>query len=189
MAGLSRAKAAREARRAAQFSKFRFHQLNLIPLVDTFVSIVFFALTTQTLGELAPVASGVNLPEARVGNPAYKQLTLAISSSPARITFADRPIMTIQQAASAVSNVPSQPLLIPALYTPLKAVADSIRQARGLRADQSVDIPLAIQGDKQMRYDLLSRVLQTARLAGFKSLTLQVHHTTPEGGAGTGQTT
>src|ERR687886_153581 len=187
MAGLSRAKAAREARRAAQFSKFRFHQLNLIPLVDTMVSIVFFALTTQTLGELAPVASGVNLPEARVGNAAYKQLTLAISSSPARITFADRPIMTVQQAA-AVSNDPKNPLLIPALYTPLKAVADSIRQARNLGANQSVDIPLAIQGDKQMRYDLLSRVLQTARLAGFKSLTLQVHHTT-EGAVGTGQTT
>jgi hypothetical protein len=42
MAGVrNRARAARLARRAAQFSKFRLIQLNLVPLVDTFVSVVF----------------------------------------------------------------------------------------------------------------------------------------------------
>jgi len=35
--------------------------------------------------------------------------------------------------------------------------------------------PLAIQADRTMRYDLLSRVMQTARLAGFRNLTLQVN--------------
>jgi biopolymer transport protein ExbD len=38
-------------------------------------------------------------------------------------------------------------------------------------------VPLAVQGDKSMRYDLLARVMQTARLAGFKSISLQVHKT------------
>jgi len=38
----NRARAARLARRAAQFNKFRLVQLNLVPLVDTFVSVVFF---------------------------------------------------------------------------------------------------------------------------------------------------
>ena len=49
-----RARAARLARRAAQFNKFRLIQLNLVPLVDTFVSVVFFTLVTATVGELAP---------------------------------------------------------------------------------------------------------------------------------------
>ena len=48
----SRGRDMRAARRAAQFAKFRITELNLVPLVDTFVSIVFFALTTATVGEL-----------------------------------------------------------------------------------------------------------------------------------------
>ena len=62
---MSRGRDARMARRAAQFAKFRLTELNLIPLVDTFVSIVFFALTTATVGELSPVVPGVRLPAAQ----------------------------------------------------------------------------------------------------------------------------
>ena len=172
--GISRGKAAREARRAAQFAKFRLTELNLIPLVDTFVSIVFFALTTAAVGELAPIVKGVNLPESGVGNPAYRQLTVGIGP---QISVAGRPIMTVQEAAAARSNNPAQPLLIPELYAALKATADSIRQATSVGADQSVQTRLAVQGDRTMRYDLLSRVLQTARLAGFRNVSLQVGRT------------
>ena len=45
----------------------------------------------------------------------------------------------------------------------------------GRPSDQPVDAPLAIQGDRSMRYDLLSRIMQTARMAGFQEhLSLQV---------------
>jgi biopolymer transport protein ExbD len=170
----SRAQLMRETRRAQQFAKFRLVHLNLVPLVDTFVSIVFFALTTATVGELAPIANGVTLPEAGVGAPAHQQLTLAVASSPANIVFNGQPVMSVAQAASAQSNYPGQPLAIPALFATLKATADSIRQADKVAADESVETPLAIQGDRTMRYDMLSRILQTARLAGFKNVTLQV---------------
>ena len=167
----NRARAARLARRAAQFNKFRLIQLNLVPLVDTFVSVVFFTLVTATVGELAPVVSGVNLPESRVGQPAMQQITLGIGP---QLTLAGRPVMTTIEAAQARSDDPAQPLVIPALYAALRAKADSIRALRSVPAGQSVDAPLAIQGDRTMRYDLLSRVMQTARLAGFHNLTLQV---------------
>jgi biopolymer transport protein ExbD len=170
----TRAKAAREARRAAQFNKFRFIQLNLVPLVDTFVSIVFFALTTQTLGELAPLVSGVNLPTSMTDRPAVHELTLGIASRPAEITLAGTRVLTVQQAAQSVSNVPNEPLLIPELYSALRTSADSIRQSDDVPASQSVNTTLAIQADKAMRYDLLSRVLHTARKAGFKNVSLQV---------------
>jgi biopolymer transport protein ExbD len=172
VAGANRARAARMARRAAQFNKFRLIQLNLIPLVDTFVSVVFFTLVTATVGELAPVVRGVNLPESRVGQPALAQLTLGIGP---QVTLGGRPIMSTRAAAEVRSDDAAQPLLIPPLYAALRAKADSIRTARLLRADQSIDAPLAIQGDRTMRYDLLSRVMQTARLAGFRNLTLQVN--------------
>lgn len=171
---ISRARMNRETRRIAQFSKFRLVYLNLVPLVDTFVAIVFFALTTATVGALAPVANGVTLPESRVGPAAHQEITLAIASRPAQIVYNNKPLMSASQAASAVSNFPGQPLAIPALYTALKATADSIRQATGKDANESIPTPLAIQGDRTMRYDLLSRVLQTARLAGFRNVTLQV---------------
>jgi biopolymer transport protein ExbD len=170
----TRARAMREARRAAQFSKFRLIQLNLVPLVDTFVSIVFFALVTQTLGEVAPVARGVTLPSSSVAQATTGQLTLAIASNPAQISLGDQRIMSVQQAATAVSNNPSQPLLVPDLYAALRSAADSIRQADDLPAEQSVNTILAIQGDRTMRYDLLARVMHSARLAGFRRITLQV---------------
>lgn len=167
-----RARAARLARRAAQFNKFRLIQLNLVPLVDTFVSVVFFTLVTATVGELAPVVRGVNLPDSRVGQPALAQLTLGIGP---QLTLGGRPVMSTFDAAQVRSDNPAQPLMIPPLYAALRAKADSIRAERKMAADQSVDAPLAIQGDKTMRYDLLSRVMQTARLAGFRNLTLQVN--------------
>jgi biopolymer transport protein ExbD len=172
--GMSRAKAAREARRTQQFAKFRLIQLNLVPLVDTFVSIVFFALTTATVGELQPVVKGVQLPESRIGAPALAQLTLGIGP---QITLAGHPVMTTAQAAQSQSNVPGQPLVIPTLYQALRAKADSVRATHETPANQQIDSPLAIQGDRTMRYDLLSRVIMTARLAGFKTISLQVNRT------------
>lgn len=174
MATSAKSRSMRESRRRAQFAKFRLNELNLVPLVDTFVAIVFFALTTATVGELVPIMSGVSLPESRVGGPTLQQITIGVGSSPAQITFMGRPLMSVQQAASQPSNDPSQPLVIPALRTALQTTVDSIRRANNLPSDRSIDMPLAIQGDRSMRYDLLSRIMQTARVAGFRKLTLQV---------------
>lgn len=168
---MSRAREMRAQRRAAQFAKFRITELNLVPLVDTFVSIVFFALTTATVGELAPVVSGVRLPEAQAESAAHQQLTLGIGP---QVTLAGHTVMSTVDAARARSNDRSQPLLIPPLYQALHNAADSIRTQKRVEKDAPLDVPLAIQGDRSMRYDLLARVMQTARLAGFKNLSLQV---------------
>jgi biopolymer transport protein ExbD len=180
-----RARALREGRRRAQFQKFRLVQLNLVPLVDTFVAIVFFSLTAATVGDLAPILSGVTLPQAKVGLPAHQELTLGVSSRPPQVIFNGRTVMSVAQAAQATSNVPEQPLVVPQLYSALKAAADSIRQANGTSQNESVNTPLAIQGDKTMRYDLLQRLLQSARLAGFRNITLQVQRATEQGAAPT----
>ena len=171
MSGSSRAKAAREARRAAQFGKFKNTELNLIPLVDTFVSIVFFALTTATVGELAPIVPGVTLPVSTVGTPSMQELTVGIGRD---ISVAGARVMSTAEAAAAQSNKPNEPLVIPQLLAVLEARADSIRQESGEAAGTSLKTPLAIQGDKSMRYELLSRVMHTARWAGFRNVTLQV---------------
>lgn len=169
---MSRSREMRSARRAAQFAKFRIVELNLVPLVDTFVSIVFFALTSATVGELAPVVPGVTLPTSRVGATAYQQLTIGIGR---QITLGTRAVMGTADAARVPSNDPAQPLLIPPLFGVLKTAADSIRGAHGIAANQSLDVKLAIQGDRTMRYDLLSRIMQTARVAGFRNISLQVN--------------
>jgi biopolymer transport protein ExbD len=171
MSGSTRAKAARESRRAAQFGKFKNTELNLIPLVDTFVSIVFFALTTATVGELAPIVPGVTLPVSTIGAPSMQELTLGIGRD---ISVAGSRVMSTQEAAVAQSNKPNEPLVIPQLLAVLEARADSIRQVTGEPAGTSLRVPLAIQGDKTMRYELLSRVMHTARWAGFRNVTLQV---------------
>jgi biopolymer transport protein ExbD len=180
-----RARALREGRRRAMFQKFGLVQLNLIPLVDTFVAIVFFSLVAATVGDLAPILNGVTLPQAKVGAAAHQELTLGVSSRPAQVIFNGRPLMSVSAAASAVSNVQDQPLVVPQLYAALKTTADSIRQANGTSPNESVTTPLAIQGDKTMRYDLLQRLLQSARLAGFRTITLQVQRATEQGAAPT----
>ena len=172
-----RGRAMRETRRSAMFNKFRLVELNLVPLVDTFVAIVFFSLTAATVGELAPVLSGVTLPESRIGVPAHQELTLGVASRPAQLVFNGKPLMSVQTAASQASNNPAEPLLLPTLFTAMKSAADSIRQSENIAANESVQTPLAIQGDRSMRYDLLERLLQTARLAGFRNITLQVRRT------------
>jgi biopolymer transport protein ExbD len=176
---VSRAREGRQIRRARQFAKFRVTQLNLVPLVDTFVSIVFFALTTTTVGELAPVMPGVTLPQASVGTTALAQLTLGVGGT---VTLANRQLMSTADAAGAISDDPRQPLKIPVLYRELRQLADSIRRVRGIDSGTDLHVPLAIQGDRTMRYDLLSRFMQTARLAGFRQLSLQVQRRdTPAG--------
>ncbi len=175
---MSRGREMRAQRRAAQFAKFRITELNLVPLVDTFVSIVFFALTTATVGELAPVIPGIRLPEAQAESAAHQQLTLGIGP---QVTLAGRPVMSTVDAARARSDNPSQPLLIPPLYQALHAAADSIRTQKRVEDGTELDVPLAIQGDRSMRYDLLARVMQTARLAGFRNLSLQVSRTEGDG--------
>ena len=90
-------------RRARHFRKFGVTELNLVPLVDTFVSIVFFALTTTTVGELAPVSPGVTLPQADVGTTALSRLTLGIGPN---VTIANRPVMSTAEAARSVSDDP-----------------------------------------------------------------------------------
>src|SRR5687768_18423261 len=105
-------------------------------------------------------------------------MTLGIGG---QITLGENAIMSTVDAARAQSNDPSQPLLIPRLYNALRQTADSIRRDKRLETGQSVDVPLAVQGDKSMRYDLLARVMQTARLAGFKAISLQVHKTESPG--------
>ncbi len=169
--GGGRSRASREGRRAGQFSKFKMTELNLVPLVDTFVSVVFFALTTVTVGELAPVVPGITLPEARLGTYALQQLTLGVGR---QLTLAGQPLMNTADAAMAQSTIRDQPLVIPGLYDALKAKADSIRATLEASPTDPIESPLAIQGDHTMRYDLLSRVMQTARVAGFKNISLQV---------------
>ncbi len=185
--GHSRAKAAREHRRTLQFNKFRLVELNLVPLVDTFVSIVFFALTSAAVGELAPVAAGVRLPTSRVGSSALQELTVAIGAP--GITVGTTRVMSYQDAAAAQSNVPGQPLVIPQLYSALKLHADSLRTSGNVPVTESVREKLAIQGDRTMRYDMLSRIVQTARLAGFRNISLQVNRAGAESGPQQPQTT
>jgi biopolymer transport protein ExbD len=162
---------ARAAHRTRLRERFRTTELNLVPLVDTFVSIVFFALTAATVGELTPVARGVTLPTSRVGADALQELTVGVSGS--GVTVGTRLVVApgAVEAAAAADEARGE---LPALGVALRAVADSIREARRLPRGAPVPVPLAIHGDRATRYATLARVMHTARLAGFVQLTLQV---------------
>ncbi len=50
-----------------------------------------------------------------------------------------------------------------------------------MRDSASIQTPLAIQGDREVRYNLMSRIIVSARYAGFRSVTLQVTRTAAAG--------
>jgi biopolymer transport protein ExbD len=129
----------------------------------------------------------VKLPTSRVGNSALQELTVAIGAP--GITVGTTRLMSYQDAAAAQSNVPGQPLVIPQLYSALKLHADSLRTSGNVPATESVREKLAIQGDRTMRYDMLSRIVQTARLAGFRNISLQVNRAGATSGPQQPQTT
>ena len=170
-----RARAADRLRHAAHPSNARLIHLNLVPLVGTFASLAFFALATAKDARLAtredPVDRSVGQPAEGVGRTSRSQLTVGIGRE---ITVDGRPLMATMDAVGARFTDPSQPQLIPILYVTLRRTADSIRTANRLVAESPVVAPLAIRADPTTRYDLLARVMHTARLAGFRSLTLQV---------------
>lgn len=163
---------ARDAHRARLRERFRTTELNLVPLVDTFVSIVFFALTAATVGELTPVARGVTLPISRVGADALQELTIGVSGS--GVTVGTRLVVEPGAMPIPAEERDGARRELPALGVALRAAADSIRGARGLPGRAPVPVPLAIHGDRATRYATLARVMHTARLAGFVQLTLQV---------------
>src|SRR2546421_11139313 len=104
-----RARALREGRRRAMFQKFGLVQLNLIPLVDTFVAIVFFSLTAATGGDLAPILTGVSPPPAKGGAPAHQERTLGGSSRPAAILVHGPQLKSVGAAAAGTATVPGPP--------------------------------------------------------------------------------
>ena len=140
------------------------------------------AVASGTLGLAATARAGVL--DTALGLPSNLLLGVGVFLvvyAAGLVALAGRPVMSTLEAAQARSDNPAQPLLIPPLYAALRAKADSIRALRRIPNGQSIDAPLAIQADRTMRYDLLSRVMQTARLAGFRNLTLQVSHVADAG--------
>lgn len=184
MAASGRTSASRESRRTSQFAKFKQLQLNLIPLVDVFVSLVFFTLITMSAATV-PIVQGVRLPEAEVGIEAISQLTVGIGSRPAEVSVGGQSVMSVAEAAAARSDDPNRPLVIPKLLSVLNQHADSLRRLTDLPRDSAVQNQLAIHADRTLRYDVLARVMQTARSAGFRNISLQVLRAGVEEGAAT----
>src|SRR5207245_762684 len=101
--GVSRAKMAREARRVQQFAKFRNVSLNLVPLVDTLVSVVFFAPTAATARCATTCSRGSCR---RRGSPASGT---SLSRSGTRTRTGPRPRRRPDMATPVINPGPERP--------------------------------------------------------------------------------
>lgn len=138
------------------------------PLIDIFIAIVFFLMVGMTAGgEFVSVNPDVELPHS-TGEDASDELTVAISTD--RILIGGEPVMSVQEAMASASA--SEPYLIPQLFEQLRVVRDDIEAT--LQEDETFRGVLAIQGDRKIPYAVLSRVMYSARKAGFSAFNLHV---------------
>lgn len=155
------------------------------PLIDIFLAVVFFLMVgfTQS-GQVVSVTDGVELPTS-TGIPAQEELTVGIS--PDRISIGGEPLLSVNDAMA--SGPGSEPYLIPLLYEELLSIRRDIEATAG--PDERIRGVLAIQGDQEIPYAVLSRVMYSARKAGFQGFNLHVNQDESAGGpaeAATGAT-
>lgn len=138
------------------------------PLIDIFIAIVFFLMVGMTAGGgFVSVTPDVELPRS-TGEDASDELTVAISTD--RIFVGGEPVMSVQEAMASADA--SEPYLIPELFEQLRKVRGDVETT--LQEDETFRGVLAIQGDREIPYAVLSRVMYSARKAGFDAFNLHV---------------
>lgn len=138
------------------------------PLIDIFIAIVFFLMVTMRAGGgFVSVVPAVELPSS-TGAPAEEELTVAVS--PDRILLGGEPLMSVEEALGSAR--PSEPYLIPELHRSLREVREEI--SASLAEGESFRGTLAVQADRRIPYAVLSRILYSARKAGFRAFHLHV---------------
>ena len=146
-------------RRQRQEKARRWPSLNLVALMDVFTILVFFFLVHSADG--APEAHNklVHLPESVADQQPRDTPVVMITRD--NILVQGEPVAVIDAAMHAAGGE------IKALRTALQAqlVPD---------APAAADREVTIMGDKTIPFELLNRVMQTCKRAGYGSISLSV---------------
>jgi biopolymer transport protein TolR len=154
-------------RRQRQEKARRWPTLNLVALMDVFTILVFFFLVHSANDTWQEQSELVRLPESITD--VQPRETPIVTITPENILLQGEPVV----AVASVMQSPSGN--IKALWTALQAQQEADDPAE-------TDREVTIMGDKSLPFELLNRVMQTCKRAGYGSISLSVLQRSPGAG-------
>lgn len=149
--------------RSKKHLTFKKEELNLTSMMDAMTIILLFLLKTySTHGQIVSPSKDLVLPYSFSQEPPKKKLTVSVTRE--NISVSDKVIVPVR------SIRPDVPIIAP-LYQELKKRAEEAKQNEELYAipfDQEV----LIQGDQEIPFQLLFKVLYTCGQSEFNKLRL-----------------
>lgn len=157
----------RRARRRAGTP--RWHSgVTLTSLMDILTCLLFFVLKSFVAGgEVTAPPPGLDLPKSTADHPQTASLVVAIDRG--SILVGSERIVSVQDAEA------SPQMLIQPLATRLEAARDQmddIRRRQG--SDTTAARVVTIQGDENIEFRVLEKVMYTLNQAGFEDIALAV---------------
>jgi biopolymer transport protein ExbD len=145
-------------------------KLNITSMIDMFTLMVVFLIQNYSAqGQLVTPAQGLRLPKSTVEKMAKEALSVKISQN--NIMVEDALVIDPPAYASLLSQ---KDFMIPPLYTVLNKYSTEARKsAEMFKTEFSGKI--SIQGDIEIPYNVLTRVMYTCGQAGYPNMNLVVY--------------
>ncbi|MBM4116890.1 hypothetical protein FJ251_03980 [bacterium] len=141
--------------------------LRLTSMMDIFTSLLLFLLKSFVVdGETVTPVPGVELPESRSEAPAPAALVVAV--------YDDAILVGDEQVASVGASLAGESLWIAGLGARLRAEHARSEAIAARRQGESPAPKVAIQGDRDIEFAILQRVMFTCNQSGYGQIALAV---------------
>jgi biopolymer transport protein ExbD len=150
--------------------------LKLTSMMDIMVTLLFFVLKAFVVdGEAVTVAPGLELPHSTSQSQPAESIPVAIL---------DHGILVGDEMVASTDAVRDQPdLWVASLGTKLEAARKQSEEIARLRGEEPPRRSVIIQGDRDLEYKILEKVMYTVDRAGYRNVSLAVI-AAPRGDAG-----
>ena len=151
----------------AEEGRKREARLMLVSLIDTFVILVVFLLQNFSAeGDIMSIAPDLTLPEARIDNKPTQSVIVAVTTKSI--------VVEGKRVADADEALMDPDLVIDGLSEEMVRIADLKRAIAELDDTKEFRGEVIIQGDKQITFELLKRVMYTCGRAEYGEISLAV---------------
>lgn len=151
----------------AEEGRKREARLMLVSLIDTFVILVVFLFQNFSAeGDIMSIAPDLTLPEARIDNKPTQSVIVAVTTKSI--------VVEGKRVADSDEALMDPDLVIDGLYEEMVRIAELKRAIAELDETKEFRGEVIIQGDKQITFELLKRVMYTCGRAEFGEISLAV---------------
>ncbi len=145
-------------------------KLNITSMIDMFTLMVVFLLQNYSAqGQLVTPAEGLRLPKSSVEKTAAEALSVKVSQNSVMV---ENSIILDQSAYNALLT--QKDFMIQPLYSVLSKYASEARKSAELFKTEFSG-KISIQGDVEIPYNVLTRIMYTCGQSGYPNMNLVVY--------------